>query len=434
MPKGQKKPHTKKSRRAKKQTTPPDPVTDQEVRATIIGYADEDEREVAGLGAELRAGKRTVFFYPASGFDWQPLHRFSHRCGCFVYIDPRATREKWREEVRALEQDATKAGANLKNAQLLASEYAYRVLAKAVGPLAEMQNEPWARVPNLQNRPAWGAVQKLKRIVGGKNRTVWLIFLAGSPLLAYQRLFIETGTAPAVLSIHSPRFDEPAAARPADAGQPAVQQQWAAYAGWNGELGGLLRQHDAPSPELLVADIETGWPTYSRHYAIPGWRSAWKSCVYTATEWTWPKLSPSKERGSRRVVVTRNPINPFTSRKVEAVVVTNEKFRQYRWPDGVLVILSGPPVFPENAVPDGPNVVNIDIATTPLLQALAKVEAVCAERGITKVAVQGVPGFEDEADDLTLWRQQDGQIKQLTIHCESDGHFIDFAPAADQIR
>jgi len=28
-----------------------------------------------------------VFFYPACGFDWNPLHRFTHLCNVFVYCD-----------------------------------------------------------------------------------------------------------------------------------------------------------------------------------------------------------------------------------------------------------------------------------------------------------------------------------------------------------
>ena len=57
----------------------------------------------------------------------------------------------------------------------------------------------------------------------------------------------------------------------------------------------------------------------------------------------------------------------------------------------------------------------------------------CARRGITKVAFEGVPGFEDEADDLKIWRRQKGVIREITIHATCDGHFIDYAGNADVI-
>ena len=89
-------------------------------------YADPDEKAVTQLGEGLKAGRRRVFFYAASGFDWQPLHRFSHLCDCFVYVEPRAKeplfgrREvEWEQERKKLEHRETRAGENLKNAQLL---------------------------------------------------------------------------------------------------------------------------------------------------------------------------------------------------------------------------------------------------------------------------------------------------------------------------
>jgi hypothetical protein len=174
---------------------------------------DKEASAVKELGAELRAGKRRVFFYAASGFDWQPLHRFSHLCDCFVYVDPRSREPVWGRtavefeiERIKLEYGETRAGENLRGAQLLGFDEAYRILTEVVGPLAEMRNEPWPQIQDLQNRPAWGAVQKLKRRVGGKDRIVWLVFIAGSPLVVYRKLFIETGAAPVCLALCVPRL------------------------------------------------------------------------------------------------------------------------------------------------------------------------------------------------------------------------------------
>lgn len=99
-------------------------------------HADADESAIAQLGLGLKSGKRRVFFYAASGFDWQPLHRFSHLCDCFVYVDPRAKKPVWGRtavefeiERGKLELGQTRAGENLRGIQLLAFDEAYRVLA-----------------------------------------------------------------------------------------------------------------------------------------------------------------------------------------------------------------------------------------------------------------------------------------------------------------
>jgi hypothetical protein len=412
-----------------------DPATELGAKITLDGYVEADEKAVKQLGADLLAGNLPVFFYPASGFDWQPLHRFSHLCDVFVYADPRATKEQWLEERQALEPGATtktRAGENLKTSQILAWDFACnRVLTGAVGQLAEMRNEAWTRIPDLQTRPAWGAVQRLTRHVGGVAKDIWLIFLAGSPLAAYERLFVQTRTAPECLALHRPEI------LPHPPGVEQIEEDyaglWPQFAGWDGELGRLVRNHPASTPRLQAGNAIIDWPTRAKHYSIPGWRSPWRTEVYVTNSEPWPDLAPAPVLARRRVVVTRKPINPHYARSFGAVVLTSEKYHEYRWPAGVLVILSGPHLVPDLAVPDGPGVVNLTIVGIPLLTALAAVEEVCAARGITKVGVQGLPGFEDEAADLALWRETEGPVTELTIHFECNGHFIDFARAADEI-
>jgi hypothetical protein len=301
-----------------------------------------------------------------------------------------------------------------------------------------MRNEPWARIPNIQDRPAWGAVQRLERRVGGTSREIWLVFVAGSPVIAYERLLVGTGTAPVCLALCVPQFvhHDPgeglieAGLNPQ--GHPPIEQQWADFAGWNGELGQLIRAHNAPLPKFLVADAVMDWPTHEIRYTIPSWRNRF-TIVFTMENNPWPALTPARGGGSRRLVIKRQAINPHVAREFGAVVMGNERYRQYRWPAGVLAILNGPPVNPEHAVPNGPAVVNLNIGGTPLLQALASVEAACAERGISTVAIEGLPGFEDEADDLALWCRQEGQIRKLVLYLHCDGHYLDYGQVADEI-
>jgi hypothetical protein len=411
-----------------------------ELMPTLPAHIDNEARSVAQLGEELSAGKRRVFFYAASGLDWQPIHRFSHLCDCFVYVDPRSSEAEFEQARQQLVGQQTRAGDGLRTVNhILPARSAYEVLTEATGELAVMRDEPWTRIPNIQNRAAWGAVQRLKRHVGGTSRDLWLLFVAGSPLVAYERLFIGNATAPECLALCLPQFVH---ADPAEGlieaglnphGHPPIEQQWSALVGRDGELGQLLRAHNAPLPNLLVADDPMAWPLHALWYNIPRWRNRWRTTVFTMRNDPWPDFAPVPADGRRRVVVTRRPINPLAARSVGAVVVQYEKFQQYVWPQGVLVVLSGPPMFPDQAVPDGPGVVNLNIEGIPLRRALSEVERFCAGRGITKVAIQGPLGYEDEADDLLLWRQQDGPVRELLLHVECDGHFLDYAPVASEI-
>ena len=256
-----------------------------------------------------------MFFYAASGFDWQPLHRFSHLCDCFVYVEPRAKeplfgrREiEWEIALWTSQHGQTRAGENLKNAQLLGFDEAYLVLTEIVGPLAEMRMDPWARIPNLRRRPAWGAVQKLKRHVGDSDRIIWLVFLAGSPLIAYQRLFIETGTAPERLALCKPRLNN---------NDDRHNQQWRRFAGWDGELGELIRQHPTALPKLLITHPELPhWPLTEKRYLVSKWLHEWRTPVFSAKDAVWPQIQPAAKPGNRRVTVTRKPLNPHTARAV----------------------------------------------------------------------------------------------------------------------
>lgn len=515
----------------------------EEIRRRLFDLFAETERKAYQLGCQLKEGTRKIFFYAGGGFDWQPLHRFSHLCDCFVYVDPRKTRAEFDAAVLTIGdqhtavrdrltlrpehtfQTVTEArhwgftagdfgdlpafAAELSRADNTVSAYLMAQLSNETrqalnqhqGPnmaaeqlktalandlnrimddfviydanrfanvtlseetqtllaqcplgeddalhlnqllledaypaqistepranenLAQSQNEEWTGIPNLQERQPWGAVLQCSREVGERSRTIWLVFIGGSPLEAYRRLFIRTGkpsTAPHFLAIPTPEF---APADPAPAGGlEHLAEQWRAYAGYQGQLGRLIQDNNAPLPKLLVADRSLNWPTCMPHYSIPQWRNQGQTEVHTLTR-----------RGWRHVTITRNPLDPASARAVGAVVVMAELFQTHHyWPDGVLVIINGLEPGDPN-LPAGDGVVNCNIVGKPLHEALKLLEEVCAERGITKLAIQGLPGFEDEADDLAAWRQQEGRIKELILHVECDGHFIDYAPVADVI-
>lgn len=401
----------------------------------------EDNAEAPSrLAKELVAGKRRVFF-SAGDFDLQALHRFSRLADTFIFVDARRTEAEHEDVQHRLANRQTRAGDGLVAVTKgLHPEVAYRVVADVTGELAEMQNEAWTMIPNPQDCRACGSVHRLERRVGGVSRDIWLVLLSGGVIPAYERLFIDTRTAPEILSICLPRLDHAALAEGAieavmnpPHGVPVIEQQWGNLVGWDGDLGQLLRARNVPLPNYLVAEEVMGWPTHALWYRVTRWRSRWMTPVFTMRNEPWPNLTPVPA-GRRRVVVTRWPVNPLTARSVGAIVMGHDQYRQYRWPDGLLAILAGPPIFPDHVVPDGPGILNLNIAGTPLLRALGEVEQVCAQRGISRVAFQEPLGFEDEIDDLALWRQQDGQIRELTLHVDCDGRLLDFGQVADEVQ
>lgn len=411
-----------------------DSDTTEAAERYVKRVAEENFQAPTRLAEELVAGRRRVFF-SAGDLDLQALHRLSHIADTFIFADPRKTPPEFEETRQRLVNRETRAGDGLVAlTKGLHPEAAYRAVTEVTGELAVMRNEAWAMVPDLGNRPAWGAVQRLKRRVGGTSRDLWLVFVAGSPVIAYERLFLRNTTAPECLALSLPRLDlaDPAEALMQIALNPPVEQQWSALVGWDGELGQLIRANGAPLPKLMVVDEPMGWPTHAIWYRAARWRSRWITPVFTLRNEPWPNLA-SAPAGRRRVLVTRRPINPLTAKSVGAVVVNYDKFRQYCWPEGLLVIIAGPPIFPDQVVPDGPGVVNLNIAEAPLLRGLAEIEHVCAERGISSVAVEGLLGYEDEAEDLALWRQQAGQVGELIVHVDCDGHLLDFGRVADEV-
>src|SRR5438034_1397309 len=46
--------------------------------------------------------QRKVFFYPACGFDWEPLHRFTDSCTVFIYCDWQAQIDQFVQQIEAI--------------------------------------------------------------------------------------------------------------------------------------------------------------------------------------------------------------------------------------------------------------------------------------------------------------------------------------------
>ena len=390
--------------------------------------AERDEADLATQLADLKTGQAKAFVYLNAGFDWEPLFRFSHLCKLFIYVDPRFTEDRFDDAFKLIREGQTKVGAGLKSLQMGNPQY-NNALARDI-PLAEAQeNLAWVWAGTKPVEP-WVTAKLLGRNIGQVKRKLWLIYIGGSPLAAYQRLFVERKIAPRCLCLREHMdVDTPGEAMATFAERSAA---WMLAARWRGPLGQMIHRRRAPLPEFLVGDGDQfDWPHSDIRQSVTQWPVDFGATVRQQPGARWPDLQPANGQGVRRVVVTLTPLNPRTSRRVDAIVVSPSFYRRYQWPEHLTVILERPPRGAYEAVPDNARFLVREIAGKPLAEGLQIVEQVAAERNLSRVAMQRF-GFEDEGEYLREWRQTDGAIKELTVHAIDDGTFLDFAPYADE--
>lgn len=397
---------------------------------------------------ELKSGKRSVFFCVGSGFEWEPLHRFSHHCDTFVFVEPRATREQFDLAWQTINLRHTVVRDRLemsRGADML--DYDAFEAAMQSGPLGEMQNLAGANIndPPTQRR-SWGILRALVRRVGNEERLLWLVFLGGSPVDAYKQLFVANRTAPVMLSIavSSFRTAEDAiylAAPPNPHGEEPVQpQDWdhllADLVGHQGPIAQLIAAEPQSRPRFLVGGGQARcfWVTVSNRYVYFTLSTpAQLRCVDTLTREPWPELRAAPAAaGYPRISVTRTPMNPGLVRDAQLVVLRLHTFLQYQWSPEQVVVITGPLTHAEERLQvQGTEV--LDLLNKPLLEALKTISDFCASRGFSKVAIDGPLGFEDEALDMAIWSTQANVIAELSMHFNRDGPYLDYAPYAHAI-
>jgi len=377
--------------------------------------------------ADLKSGRATAFVYLHSAFDWEPLFRFSHLCSLFIFVDPRFSREQFNDAFNLIREGQTKVGAGLAGLPSCDPDYT-ATLARDILPAAVQENLDWLWAGTETVNP-WVTAKALDRKIGQQVRRLWLIYIGGSPLVAYQRLFADRQLAPRCLCLREyADMDTP------DAAEATIQErsaEWTKAVLWDGPLGQMIRDQRAPLPEYLVGDgHEFDWPHTDIRQLVADWQRDFGTTVRQVSGARWPDFQPADEQGARRVVVTLKPLNPQTAKDVDAIVVSPAFFLRYQWPEHLTVILKRPPQGAYEILPDNARIVVCDLAGKPLAEGLRQIDQVARERSLWRVAVNRL-GFEDEGIYLSEWRQTDGAIKELTIHAIDDGTFLDMAPYVD---
>jgi hypothetical protein len=229
-------------------------------RATFAAQAEADlELQLANL----KAGRAKAFVYLNSGFDWEPLFRFTHLCGIFVYVDPRFSREQFNTAFNLIRAGQTKVGAGLESLPAGDTDYG-KTLDREILPAAVQENLDWLGA-GTDPVKSWVRAKLLSRKIGQHQRRLWLIYIGGSPLAAYKGLFADRQLAPRCLCLRQHMdVDAPEGATADDAQR---QTAWAKAVLWDGPLGQMIRDQCAPLPEFLVGDgHELDWPHEIRQF------------------------------------------------------------------------------------------------------------------------------------------------------------------------
>ena len=140
-----------------------------------------------------------AFYYPAAGFDLQPLLRFSHLADLFIYTDPQDGED---EVIAALEHATAEPpfegrlemlgrGRHVTEQQLGRSTVLPPAMAKA---LHDHEMERRRHFGEIRHR--WAREFHFRRHIDGISRDLRLIYVAGEALATYSAFFSEEDVRP----------------------------------------------------------------------------------------------------------------------------------------------------------------------------------------------------------------------------------------------
>ena len=344
---------------------------------------------------------RRIFFYPACGFDWTPLHRFTHLCDTFVYCDYRTETmypADFKEKIDATARHR-EIGLEVRNVTALHDE-AVKLLANPNFDLAQPDLES-AGFPHVE--ATWGKMVELTRHVGGHQRAIHLLYFRAEGVTLYRNLFTKRSIAPRMVCFKYCQDGCDGA-------------NWTTFLRWDGPLGRAVWENRV-RPEFIVSAYapEDNAPPDDRRYDWP-WRRVW-------------------QQHSRWVV--GNEVSQLTSYvlpyDLPASAGTPTRYGRHQAEgERTIIKLKRPPHSPAN-IPAGARVVPLGRQNAPSLgEALNHLSQGCDRDGITDVHSVGCH-FEDEAPALYAWKWENRKLRTLTIHCETEGDLACYGPAADEV-
>ena len=190
------------------------PLNDVTLSQSALLISEQEKTEQIRMAREsIKEGR--AFFYPACGFDWRPIRRFSGACDTFVYCD-------WHMQVEHFDQVIQGQGENL-GFHGTAAHYPKlsEVCVRMASPIALEPNQlvdgpvnaesrfltPEERAKynrnheQFANHVPWGRLVVLTQRIDDRERKVTLIYLCAEGVATYFQLFNAQRVAPSHLCI-----------------------------------------------------------------------------------------------------------------------------------------------------------------------------------------------------------------------------------------
>jgi hypothetical protein len=361
-------------------------------------YVDEAGEEVAKQAAlnklveSLR--RRRIFFYPACGFDWNPLQRFTHLCDDFVYCDYRMTADDFSNRKESI-RNGVFTGVGLEVGDIC------NLHTEAVMDLATPDAEQADDFPNVGG--AWGKIINLTRHIGNVQRKIRLLYFRAEGATLYRNLFNKRFIAPRMVCFKQCL-------------DGFGGENWSTFLRWDGPLGRPVWDNRG-RPQFVVSAYDPphyDWP-WSRVWQHHNWDSG-----YNITHL------------KSYVLLHELPASAGTPERCNGVIAHDVK-TMHPIGERTIIRLKRPPHSAAN-LPDGARIVPLrrEGRVQTLDTGLRELRETWVRDGTQDVHSIGCH-FEDEAPTLYAWKWSGSQPKTLTIHCETEGDLACYGPAADEV-
>jgi hypothetical protein len=349
-----------------------------------------------------------VFFYPGSGSDWEPLHRFTHQCDTFIFCD-------WETPPGAVDGEFRLPG--------LAAEFVVNLDGGAVQYLSDasrIQGRIW-RIVKTEGNPLvkpWGKYARLARSVGNITRTVHFFYLGIEGVTAFFNLFTPVKTAPKIICLKGVR---------------AFSGNWTDFHDWDRPLGQLVRKCDTKPTHLIAEGGPDSWPYPRLWQRFADWDRS--PAAYVAEGYQPQAVRTHPLDGTRRVIVKRGALTPEAVPGCDAVVLPMTLYTKHReeWPAPAKIMLLAPSDQEGQLPAHEDRVVFLGSKRAPLGKLLDCLAQTCGRLNIRRVSSVGI-GYEDEGPELEAWRRRAGPALELTIYCEHEGDMASLGPYADEVQ
>jgi len=373
----------------------------------------DETQSTALLSALSQEELSRSLFYPACGFDLQPLVRFSHLTDTFVYADWFFSRERVISDIR---RELGRITPLLRpgSLELVGLESDVRLGARERRMLTSMspdlpltsQEASCHRMRMREvasGRDPWAMLLKFRRTVAGRERFFKLLYIGGEALTAYSLLYRFGAIAPRFLvTIQSGLAFGGGYAHVEDPHPGGIMDRFLSR--WPAKPLVWLRGRWAGNRGSTA--LEPGWPYQHLVQGYSGWLAGMFAEVAAFSEAPLARFVKSaaviRAEGTGRTV------------RVAQQVLSGSELDDYD-------LVVAPPRLATRL--EQGRVLASPGGSCPLERCLAWLDRECARRNVRRCLFVG-QGLEDEGVALEAWAHGTGRCRELDVRVR---HELDFA-------